>query len=137
MRQLTLLFIFAFISYIHALTDLSNGKSFDELIALYSESIHKDPSTALKYAIRAKSIIEISEKQKAETIYYISKYYNKLQNNKDALTHVELALSKSMSLKYELLLYKCFSLKGNIYNDLGQNSNALVAYSKAMEYTQG
>ena len=48
MRQLTLLFIFAFISHIHALTDLSNDKSFDELIALYSESIHKDLSTAFE-----------------------------------------------------------------------------------------
>lgn len=136
MRQLILLFIFAFMSYTNAQTDLSNGKSFDELIVLYAESIHKDPSTALKYAIQAKSIIEISEKQKAEAIYYIAKCYHKLQNNKDALTHVESALSKSMLLKEELLLYKCFSLKGDVYNDLGQDSNALAAYLKAMEYVQ-
>ena len=135
MRQFILLLFFVFLGYTNAQTDLSNGKSFDELVTLYSKFIYKDPSTALKYAIQAKSIAIVDDTQDATAHYYVSKCYNELNKNKDALLNIELALSKSALLKDKLFLYKCFFLKGDILNDLGEDSKALVAYLKAMEYT--
>ncbi len=136
MKQLILLAFFVFLGYTNAQTDLSNGKSFDELIASYSEFIYKDPTTALKYAIQAKSIVEINDEQRAKAFYCVSKCYNKLHKNKEALQHIESALSKKTLLKNKLLLYKCFFLKGDILNELGEDSKALIAYLKAMEYAQ-
>lgn len=137
MKQLILLAFCIFLGYTNAQTDLSNGKSFDELIASYSEFIYKDPATALKYAIQAKSVAKINDEQKAKAFYCISKCYNELHKNKNALQHIESALSNSTLFKNELLLYKCFFLKGAILNELGEDSKALVAYLKAMEYTEG
>lgn len=136
MKQLILLAFYIFLGYTNAQTDLSNGKSFDELATLYAKFIYKDPATALKYAIQAKSVTVVDDTQEVTALYYVSKCYNELNKNKDALLNIESALSKSALLTDELFLYKCYFLKGNILNDLGEDSKALIAYLKAMEYTQ-
>lgn len=136
MKQLILLAFYVFLGYTNAQTDLSNGKSFDELIASYSEFIYKDPATALKYAIQARSLTDINDEQKAKALYNVSNCYFQLNKNKSALENIEAALLKKSLLKDELLLYHCFFLKGNIHTKLGEGSKTLVAYLNAMEYTQ-
>ncbi|WP_298509611.1 helix-turn-helix domain-containing protein [uncultured Kordia sp.] len=138
MKQIILLLFYVFLSHASAQTNVSSDESFDELLQSYSKFIYKDASKALTYALKAKGIavVNANNEQLAQVFYYISKCHYRLDENNIALKNIESAISKTILLKDTKLLYECFSLKGDILSELGEDSKALIAYLKAKEYAK-
>ena len=138
MKKRVLLFIYIFFSIATAQSNISNETSVDELIKSYSKFIYKDASKALVYVMQAKDLaaVQRNEKQLSEVHYYIAKCYNRLGENKKALTNVEIAISKGIVFNDTVFLYNYFFLKGTIFSELGDDSKSLIAYLKAMEYAK-
>lgn len=138
MRQLLLVLFYTFLSFANAQDNLSNNESFDKLIQSSKDSIHKNVSKALDYALQAKelALTNGNNEQLIKVSYYISRCQNTLAENKLALQNIELALKEEKTIQDSQFLYKCYLLKGNILSELGEDSKALIAYLKATEYAK-
>lgn len=135
MRTLVLV-LYVFISHVNAQNDSATQESFDELKSLYAKFIYKDASKALTYAIKGKdlALVKGNDEQLVQFFYCISKCQNRLDKNTIALKNIEAAIAQGATVKDTLFLPKCFTLKGIILSELGEDSKALIAYLKVKEY---
>ncbi|AXG71168.1 tetratricopeptide repeat protein [Kordia sp. SMS9] len=134
MKQLLVILCCLFINNSQA----QSNKAFEKAEKLYSQHIYKKNSFALKFALQAKNAAMINDdaQQLTRAFYYVANSLCKLDKNMEALQNIESAISYSATTKDIELLQKCFSLKGDIHSELGDNSKALKAYLKALTYSE-
>ncbi|WP_298420780.1 AraC family transcriptional regulator [uncultured Kordia sp.] len=121
----------------NAQTDSLAYKTYEELATLYIIAIKKDAKRAFHYATAAHELATKKNNQKeiAESLYFIAKSNNDLSNNTLALEQLQEVLSIGKQLKDSVLLFRGNSLKGNVYNNIGEESKALEAYLEAKKYS--
>lgn len=132
-KRLLLYCLIIFCSVSNAQVDALANKTYDELTSLYMSAIEKDSKLALEYVTVAYSIAaKEKDRQKIGwSLFRMAKSNNDLSNNTLALQQLEEVIQIGTELKDSTILFNGNSLKGNVYNDLGEELKALNAYLEA------
>lgn len=123
---------------LNAQTDSLQGKSYEELIGLYDAIFYKNTSQARTYAIAAYELAK-KEDKKAEMAlakYNVARAKYNLLKYEASMEDLEEVIRIATELNDNVLLYKSYSLKGNILCDLNRDSEGLNQYIKAREYAK-
>lgn len=117
----------------NAQVDSLSRKSYQELVTAFQSAIEKDAQLAFQYAEAAHTLASSKNnpQQIGESLYFLAKANNDLSQNKLALTQLSKVIHVANQLKDSVLLFKGNVLRGNVYNDVGDESNALQAYLEA------
>ncbi len=133
LKSLLLYFFILFCLGSYAQVDSLRTKTYDELTSLYLSAIEKDSKQALIYVTAAYEIATTkNDRHKIGwSLFRMAKSNNDLSNNTLALQQLEEVIQIGTTLKDSTILFNGNSLKGNVYNDLGEESKALNAYLEA------
>ncbi|MEM6686277.1 MAG: tetratricopeptide repeat protein, partial [Bacteroidota bacterium] len=132
-KKILVCFLLLLVSVSTAQVDSLATKTYSELRTLFKSAIEEDAKRAFEYAKAAYVRVASTNKKQqiGESLYFLAKANTDLSQNRRALEQLSEVIAIANQLKDSSLLFKGNVLKGNVYNDLGEESNALAAYLEA------
>ncbi|MGH1387488.1 helix-turn-helix domain-containing protein [Kordia sp.] len=121
---------------LNAQTDSLQGKSYEELIALYETTVFKNANNAKIYALAANKIAkkENDIEKLGWSIYHIAYANSYVPSYTESLEGIKESINIAKQTDNNLLLFKNHNLRGNVLSETKKEFAAIEEYDIAKKY---